>query len=74
MCRAEAPASVRPRSKAEAILSAIQIIRVQELERLAREHEASRPPARRTPRTRVGRWVDGRVRAVNSALDALIDM
>ena len=46
----------------------------QALERLAREHEASRPPARRTPRTRVGRWVDGRVRAVNSALDALIDM
>ena len=78
LCRAEAPASARPTREIdrEVVLTMIQQIRLQELERFRREQEARRNRGRivpRMPSTRVGRFLNRRVNAMDQWLDALLD-
>ena len=78
LCRAEAPASARPTREIdrEVVLSMIQQIRLQELERFRREQEARRNRGRivpRMPSTRVGRFLNRRVNAMDQWLDTLLD-
>ena len=70
MCRAEAPESARPIDKEKVMLTAMQMIRLNELERLRREEEERR--ARRQPKTRIGKWIHRRIKAVNRALDDIL--
>ena len=76
LCRAEAPASARPTREIdrEVVLSIMQRIRLQELERLRMEAEARRRPRRlpTIPSTRAGRFISRRVAAVDSWLDSLV--
>ena len=73
MCRAEAPESARPVSRAQLLLSSLQLFRLRELERLRAEEEARRRPARE-PRTRVGRWVKRRVQAADRMLESVLGL
>ena len=60
----------------EVVLSMIQQIRLQELERFRREQEARRNRGRivpRMPSTRVGRFLNRRVNAMDQWLDTLLD-
>lgn len=72
MCRAEAPASTRPIDRAQLLLTALQLARLRELERLRTESGPVEQP-RREPRTRIGRWASRRANAINSYVDSLLD-
>lgn len=73
MCRTEAPEEARPITRRQQLLTAMQILRLQELIRLDEERATSATSARQ-PRTRVGRWVQRRGQAIDRMLDNLLDL
>ena len=75
MCRTAAPRSARPVSRGERLLTAYQVIRLQELERLRRlREEEERQRQAREPRTRIGRWVKERQRALDRYIDSIMGL